>query len=95
MIPKYQLWGALRLPPRSIFVGPTYLSGDCRSSGHSLALPWLLLFAITGVVVSFVDIGLKMIEDRKNPVSLYGAMDYFWYGWVCGCLLLFACVLRV
>jgi len=79
---RFSLKGRMFIPEKSIDVGPMYLSGDCKQTGQSLALPWLLFLAIIAVAINLYDI---VVDKYLHSDGLHSAVDYVFLGFIAGC----------
>jgi len=79
-IPMFSLTGRLIGPEESIRVGCVQLSGDCKWSGYTVTIPWLMVLAVLAVFLSFMDLIWKY-----NDAIHRSTYDYFWLGGVALC----------
>ena len=78
---RFSLTGKLVLPEKSVDVGPLYISGDCKTTGKSLALPWLLVVALCAVGINVYDFYSKY----QDSAFLHSTIDYIFLGVIAGC----------
>jgi hypothetical protein len=69
---RFSFLGKVFLPEKSVDVGPSYISGDCRETGKALALPWLLFISIIGVGINLYD----FLDKFYNSNELHTDIDY-------------------
>ena len=50
-VPRFNLWGPVFLPSRSLTVGPAFIAGDCLSSG----IAFRYLFSLTASCVNMLQ----------------------------------------
>jgi len=68
-IPMFNL-NIFRTRPRgSLYVGPIFISGDCKDVGSAFTPPWLLLMAIAGVGFNFIDMFSTFSKSKKNDTK--------------------------
>lgn len=79
-IPRFSLWGRIFVPPKTVDVGPLYITGDCLETGRRFYPPYLLLLALISIGASVVDLYLKFTGDTPHT-----ALDFVWLGAVCLC----------
>jgi hypothetical protein len=78
---RFSIRGRWFLPEKSVDVGPVYISGDCKVTGQSLALPWLLFVAVLGVGVNVYD----MADKYLHSALLHSTIDYIFLGVIASC----------
>lgn len=74
-IPRFTLMGTLVLPQRALFAGPTFLAGDCSSTGQRFLPPWLFLLAVISVAANAIDLYVTFYRNDCNKVTSSGCPD--------------------
>jgi hypothetical protein len=71
-IPRFTLMGTLVLPQRALYAGPTFLAGDCSTTGQRFLPPWLFLLALCAVAANAIDLYFTFRNNICGKVDAAG-----------------------